>query len=114
MVISRWPHFFWPTLSAYIVSGLSVKRRCHVPLVLKTLDCHVTENATRHNTTHYQQTKDSRPAHLRHGTANHKPADAEDSAHQQVAHLFQLLSVSYDQPVISVLDTVLEVRQNLF
>jgi len=94
MVISRWPHFFWPTLSAYIVSGLSVKRRCHVPLVLKTLDCHVTENATRHNTTHYQQTKDSRPAHLRHGTANHKPADAEDSAHQQVAHLFQLLSVS--------------------
>lgn len=55
---------------------MSVKRKSHLPLRFKSIDCHVIENATRHITKQYEQTRDLRSA--RRSTALKRPSAQQE------------------------------------
>jgi len=83
-----------------VLCFVTVKLKCHIPLRVQSIDCHVIENATRHITKQYEQTKKQCPAHR--SSAPQRPSaqqedvpdpadvapDTElvsDSAHQRVS-----------------------------
>jgi len=58
-----------------------VKRRCHLPLRIKAVDCHVLENATRHITKQYELTKAG--CFARRSSAHQEPSRQSDPVHSE-------------------------------
>ena len=71
---------------------VAVKQKCHLPLRIQSIDCHVIENATRHITKQYEQTKQlPRKSCVQQDVSDStkRPSDARhsDSAQQRVSAL---------------------------
>ena len=60
-----------------------VKRKCHIPLRFRSIDFHVTENATRHITKQYEQTKKVCRPPRRSSAQPHRDSAPSDPAHKR-------------------------------